>query len=182
MVEEAKCVLRNTKADPNRVAEAFKISEIACWQYLDDLNRALREAEQERDTQAIQEQVRLYVDSIPNKNNIRIEAIRGQLLDAKTHPEKYDVAKLLNEVKILKGTSEQITPQMIERAKAHPIGNLIELKRNTALCPFHNEKSPSFSVKDNKYKCFGCSASGDTISLVRHIKNMTFKEAVIYLQ
>jgi len=178
----AKWVLVNTKVDPKKVADVWGIDENECWQYIDDYNRALREAEEGYDAQAVQREVREWVETIPDKNNIRIEAIKGQLIDAKTNPDDHDVPRLLQEVKILKGTSERVTPQMIERARAYPIENLIELKRNVALCPFHNERSPSFSVKNNKYKCFGCDASGDSISLAMHLKNMTFKQAVEYLQ
>ena len=51
------------------------------------------------------------------------------------------------------------------------------------LCPFHNEKSPSFSVSQEKqiYKCFGCGEAGNVISFVMKTKNMQFLEAVRYL-
>ncbi|MGA3135785.1 MAG: DNA primase [Terracidiphilus sp.] len=48
------------------------------------------------------------------------------------------------------------------------------------LCPFHKEKSPSFSVHAVRqfYHCFGCQASGDVFSFVAKIENVTFPEAV----
>src|ERR1700719_4964964 len=48
------------------------------------------------------------------------------------------------------------------------------------LCPFHKEKSPSFSVHATRqfYHCFGCQASGDVFSFVQKIENITFPEAV----
>jgi DNA primase len=48
------------------------------------------------------------------------------------------------------------------------------------LCPFHKEKSPSFSVHAVRqfYHCFGCQASGDVFSFVEKIENVTFPEAV----
>ncbi|MGD0521138.1 MAG: DNA primase [Terracidiphilus sp.] len=50
----------------------------------------------------------------------------------------------------------------------------------TGLCPFHKEKSPSFSVHAVRqfYHCFGCQASGDVFSFVGKIENVTFPEAV----
>ncbi|MGA9069019.1 MAG: DNA primase, partial [Terracidiphilus sp.] len=50
----------------------------------------------------------------------------------------------------------------------------------TGLCPFHKEKSPSFSVHAVRqfYHCFGCGASGDVFSFVAKIENVTFPEAV----
>ncbi len=48
------------------------------------------------------------------------------------------------------------------------------------LCPFHNEKSPSFSVSPTKqmYYCFGCGAGGNVITFVMEYENATFQEAV----
>jgi len=50
----------------------------------------------------------------------------------------------------------------------------------TGLCPFHKEKSPSFSVHALRqfYHCFGCQVSGDVFSFVGKIENVTFPEAV----
>ena len=52
-----------------------------------------------------------------------------------------------------------------------------------ACCPFHQEKTPSFSVSPTKgfYKCFGCGAAGDAITFVREIEGVSFVEAVKYL-
>ncbi len=48
------------------------------------------------------------------------------------------------------------------------------------LCPFHQEKTPSFTVSEKKgfYYCFGCQASGDAISFVSHTENMTYLDAI----
>ena len=67
------------------------------------------------------------------------------------------------------------------------IGNYIKLtkKGNSyfGLCPFHNEKSPSFSVSRDKqmYYCFGCGAGGNVLTYVMEYENFTFVEAVKYL-
>lgn len=55
--------------------------------------------------------------------------------------------------------------------------------RYFGLCPFHNEKTGSFSVSEDKqlYHCFGCSASGNVISFVMAYENFGFMEAVEYL-
>src|SRR5579859_8280609 len=65
------------------------------------------------------------------------------------------------------------------------IGDYIQLKKSggqnfAGLCPFHKEKSPSFSVHAARqfYHCFGCGASGDVFSFVQKIENITFPEAV----
>jgi len=64
------------------------------------------------------------------------------------------------------------------------IGANVVLTRKGAnymgLCPFHNEKTPSFSVSRSKqiYKCFGCGKGGGVISFLMEYENMTFQEAV----
>jgi DNA primase len=65
------------------------------------------------------------------------------------------------------------------------VGGYISLRKSGAqnysgLCPFHKEKSPSFSVHAARqfYHCFGCQASGDVFSFVQKIENVTFPEAV----
>jgi DNA primase len=52
--------------------------------------------------------------------------------------------------------------------------------RLKGLCPFHNEKSPSFNVDPDKgfYKCFGCGKAGDAITFVRETEQLSFTEAV----
>jgi len=65
------------------------------------------------------------------------------------------------------------------------VGDYVKLKKAGAqnfsgLCPFHQEKSPSFSVHATRqfYHCFGCGASGDVFSFVQKLENITFPEAV----
>jgi DNA primase len=52
--------------------------------------------------------------------------------------------------------------------------------RLKGLCPFHNEKTPSFNVDPDKgfYKCFGCGKAGDVITFVRETEQLSFTEAV----
>ncbi len=56
-------------------------------------------------------------------------------------------------------------------------------RRWSGLCPFHTEKTPSFSVnaEEGFYYCFGCHASGDAISFVRAMEHLDFVDAVRYL-
>ena len=51
------------------------------------------------------------------------------------------------------------------------------------LCPFHNEKTPSFSVSPSKqmYYCFGCGAGGNVITFIMQYENLTFIEALKFL-
>jgi DNA primase len=53
-------------------------------------------------------------------------------------------------------------------------------REHTGLCPFHNEKTPSFTLNDDKgfFHCFGCGAHGDVIGFVMKTENLSFPEAV----
>ena len=57
----------------------------------------------------------------------------------------------------------------------------ITIKQHKALCPFHDDHTPSMTFKKNKYKCWSCGESGDTISLVRKVLNKDFREACRWL-
>ncbi len=64
------------------------------------------------------------------------------------------------------------------------VGDYVQLKRNGqnywACCPFHNEKSPSFSVTPSKgfYKCFGCGKSGNVVGFVMDVEGSSYPEAL----
>ena len=64
------------------------------------------------------------------------------------------------------------------------IGRYVRLKRTgsgyTGLCPFHNEKTPSFHVNPARqmYKCFGCGVGGNVLTFVMEYENLTFPEAM----
>ena len=67
------------------------------------------------------------------------------------------------------------------------VSSYVELKRKGAnyfgLCPFHSEKTPSFSVAPDKqmYHCFGCKKGGGVFNFIMEIENLTFPEAVEFL-
>ena len=70
---------------------------------------------------------------------------------------------------------------------ADVIGDFITLKRNganyKACCPFHNEKTPSFSVSPSKglYKCFGCGKAGSAVTFLMDYEHISYTEALKYL-
>ena len=86
----------------------------------------------------------------------------------------------------------QISEEIIEKIKeandiVDVISESVRLKKSgrsfSGLCPFHNEKSPSFSVSQEKqiYKCFGCGESGNVITFVMKNKHMPFMDAIKFL-
>lgn len=67
------------------------------------------------------------------------------------------------------------------------VSSYVPLKKNGSrywgLCPFHHEKTPSFSVNadQNLYYCFGCKAGGNIVQFVQELEHLTFREAVEHL-
>lgn len=67
------------------------------------------------------------------------------------------------------------------------IGSYVQLKRAGSnmkgLCPFHNEKTPSFQVytNDNSFYCFGCGVGGNAITFVRQIEHLDYEGAIEFL-
>ena len=87
------------------------------------------------------------------------------------------------------GTNLRYSDEIIEEVKqsndiVEVISQYIHLKRSGrnyfGICPFHNEKSPSFSVSPDKqiFHCFGCGVGGNVFTCLSKIENISFIEAV----
>lgn len=83
---------------------------------------------------------------------------------------------------------QSIIDRVIETAEiTEVIQDFITLKRRGAnflgLCPFHNEKTPSFTVSPAKgiFKCFGCGKGGNSVSFIMEHEHLSFTEAIKYL-
>ena len=85
-----------------------------------------------------------------------------------------------------------ISPQTVDRIKEaarieEVVGEFVQLKKRGAnmigLCPFHQEKTPSFSVNParNIYKCFGCGRGGDSIDFLKEHEHLTYPETLRWL-
>ena len=90
------------------------------------------------------------------------------------------------------GNKLAISEELIQKIKEENdivdvVSEIVKLKRSgrnySGLCPFHKEKSPSFSVSSDKqiYKCFGCGEAGNVITFVMKTKSLNFVEAVEHL-
>lgn len=92
------------------------------------------------------------------------------------------IDKFLNFTKQTDGMTDNgnITQADIERAKLVPIESLFSFKRKgkKVFCPFHDDRHPSASIKDNKLRCFVCNTTLDTIELTRKLHGLSFVEAV----
>ncbi|MGE4108577.1 MAG: DNA primase [Bacteriovoracia bacterium] len=87
------------------------------------------------------------------------------------------------------GSSSKISPELLRKIKdkvsiLEIVGEHVVLRKQganyTGLCPFHSERSPSFSVSEQKqlFHCYGCKAGGDMISFLVDLHGITFIEAV----
>jgi DNA primase len=83
----------------------------------------------------------------------------------------------------------RISPELLAKIKdtvniTEVVGEHVVLRKAganfTGLCPFHSERSPSFSVSENKgvYHCYGCKKSGDLVTFIMDIHGISFPEAV----
>lgn len=86
-------------------------------------------------------------------------------------------------------SSAKLSPELIQKIKdsvniIELIGEHVVLKKSgtqyTGLCPFHSERSPSFSVSEQKqlYHCYGCKQGGDLVSFVMDLHGLSFYEAI----
>src|SRR3954469_221277 len=76
---------------------------------------------------------------------------------------------------------DELRARTVLSAVIAPTVKLVRAGREwKACCPFHNEKTPSFTVNDDKgfYHCFGCSAHGDAIRFLTDQRGMPFMDAV----
>ena len=81
--------------------------------------------------------------------------------------------------------SEEIVEEVRSRSDiVDVVSRYVKLQRRGSsylgLCPFHNEKTPSFSVSPDKqiYHCFGCGAGGNVITFLMEYENYSFQEAL----
>ena len=88
--------------------------------------------------------------------------------------------------------SSYIDEEIVERIKDNIdivdlISDYVQLKKTGAnyigLCPFHNEKTPSFTVSDvkNIFHCFGCGEGGDGVSFIMKRENLDYPQALRFL-
>lgn len=92
----------------------------------------------------------------------------------------------------LRSPAPVISPRSVQQVKdvvriEEVLGEFLDLKRKgprfLGLCPFHNEKTPSFNVSPQLgiYKCFGCGESGDAITFLQKQEHLSFAEAIRWL-
>ncbi|MFA6989989.1 MAG: CHC2 zinc finger domain-containing protein [Candidatus Gastranaerophilaceae bacterium] len=120
-----------------------------------------------------------YEDSLKNDEDYINRAV---LAEAIKIIEKQKL-KCESELRVRFGdkTKHQDFQLKLERAKLRKIEEFIEVRNMKAICPFHDDKNPSFSIWKGKGHCFGCGWSGGCIDFIMKLKQMSFLETVEYL-
>jgi len=95
---------------------------------------------------------------------------------------------IFSEGEVIRLISKQTVDEILARSDIESlIGSYVTLKRAGSnlkgLCPFHNEKSPSFTVytADNSFYCFGCGIGGNAITFVRQMEHLDYPSAIEFL-
>ena len=115
--------------------------------------------------------------------------VADELLEIERHIQQLERLNLILQGKI--SNSKILSEEKVEQARKSSIVEVARLslelrksgKNYLALCPFHQEKHPSFYIypDTNSFYCFGCHQGGDVIKFVELAFNYSFKEAVEYL-
>ncbi|MCB0419335.1 MAG: hypothetical protein KDD39_16960, partial [Bdellovibrionales bacterium] len=84
--------------------------------------------------------------------------------------------------------TKETIDRIMETARVEEVvGDFVSLKKRGSnyigLCPFHNEKTPSFNVSPSKgiYKCFGCGKAGNAVGFVMEHERFTYREALKFI-
>ena len=94
------------------------------------------------------------------------------------------LARLKGLQQVMRHEKFGIMEEDIARAKEVDIWSLHDFRNKrgqSASCPFHDDQSPSFAVRRNKWICFGGCGKGDSIDFVMKLENMRWPDAVRYL-
>lgn len=185
----------NTQNTKNLLKKYFNVRSVGRWAfYLPELvavadwwegfiYKAVKE--RPRKKQLLKEEIANWVKTFPESYR---EETRAEYLANRLKEKEMDYIqgneKAIDEIYRIHNEREGrgITDEMIQKAREYPIGELIELKNGFALCPFHEEKTPSAYCKNNFFHCFGCGKNLDTIGLYMELNQVNFIQAVKNLQ
>lgn len=148
------------------------------------------DVQQDRDMAKLEDEHRRSVKRVPPENMIDVfdaAAVIKRLYrrgDKKTKMRLHHLYMLA-----IGGTPpDRVTEDEIDRARYASIENIlamqgVQVRNRQCCCVFHTEDTPSMHIyPNNSYFCFGCGASGDAITLYRHLHGADFKTAVRALQ
>jgi len=138
-----------------------------------------------------------YLTSLITELPRKIETIHKDYEESLRNDETYDNRAVLAygkerlekvksryeaELRALKGNGDTTHfENKLLLAKQRKFSEFLEIKKGKALCPFHDDHDPSFSVNGNRAYCFGCGWRGDVVDFVIALKGFSFKEALEFL-
>lgn len=150
--------------------------------------------EQQAEYDALADEIKRKMASVPKETEWFSDSIIKQLEIPKLLEKGRHINRLKRQLSMLGSPTDRSThrwqnmQELIAIAKTRPISELarsrLELrpsgKNFVALCPFHNEKTPScyLYTETNTFYCFGCHEKGDVITFTQHLYGVDFKEAV----
>ncbi|MFZ2187283.1 MAG: CHC2 zinc finger domain-containing protein [Candidatus Moraniibacteriota bacterium] len=150
--------------------------------------------EQQERCDCLKAQIQEQLASIPEKDHDIYEVFIEKLSIPKLITAENHLFRLKRQLAIISSPKESNSrrwidmQELIAAARVRPICDLardkLELKASgknfVALCPFHNEKTPScyFFTDSNTFHCFGCHEGGDVITFTMHLYGVRFTEAV----
>lgn len=199
-------MLSDKNYDPKRIAEYTGDKEEDLWRYFEDVNVTLRQEEKARLAMLpkLQQDIKDFRDEFPIefRQDMRRQHLENKIreytrkfeqgcMQIAKDPESISERTLQHyedkmhdymlQLKITLGYTQGLSGEVIAKARSYPITNLVQHKNFMAVCPFHNEKTPSMYLKNNFYHCFGCGVNGDVIDFYMKDRSVSFKEAVEYL-
>lgn len=150
--------------------------------------------EWQEDHDASTTEIKRKYSFVPQENEWFFDIIFKHLEIPKLLVGEKHTLRLKRQLAIINGPTDgnyrrwQNMQELIAVAKTRPIHELARSKLEirpsgknfVALCPFHNEKTPScyFYTETNTFYCFGCQEGGDVITFIQHLYGVDFKEAV----
>lgn len=176
-----KYIHRGMKA--HFAAKIAKVPEHEIALALEDEAYELRKIEKEyneHERPKVRQAVQDFLDEFPQdeKRKIRISLLIERMKKAKEEKDITYLRSLVREYQVLMGLMQDITPEDVLRAKEYPITDFLKSRHGMASCPFHTDKNPSMNIKNNFYYCHSCGETGDVISLVMKLENLTFAQAI----
>lgn len=173
------------KLNDKELLEIFPISKKT-------LQEKIKEQQAEYDDLA--DEIKRKMASVPKETEWFSDSIIKHLEIPKLLEKGRLISRLKRQLSMLSSPTDRGThrwqnmQELIAFAKTRPISELarstLELrpsgKNFVALCPFHNEKTPScyFYTETNTFYCFGCHENGDIITFYMHLYGISFTEAV----
>jgi len=132
-----------------------------------------------------------YIKGLLRVEEERMKRISG--MKCKNDVEQYLLNRMISETQTrinrlrrrlfyIDHPSNGVTPDMIETARSYPIEELLGVERRNGkgniLCPFHDDKRPSASIRNNRLHCFACNKTWGPIDVVMEKEGLEFVEAV----